>query len=94
MVICAEAGFSLDATLVRVSRELGNSLPELAEEFAITAAELTFLPDRRAASRILIIARIPMPYALSSTLYSRPRNLAPRWLNLYASCPPSHAPRD
>lgn len=49
MVICAEAGLSLDATLLRVSRELANSFPELAEEFAITAAELTFLPDRRAA---------------------------------------------
>jgi tight adherence protein C len=49
MVICAEAGLSLDATLVRVSRELADSFPELAEEFAITAAELTFLPDRRAA---------------------------------------------
>jgi tight adherence protein C len=49
MVICAEAGLSLDATLVRVSRELGNTWSELAEEFAITAAELTFLPDRRQA---------------------------------------------
>jgi len=49
MVICAEAGLSLDATLIRVSRELGNGSPELAEEFAITAAELTFLPDRRQA---------------------------------------------
>jgi tight adherence protein C len=49
MVICAEAGLSLDATLVRVSRELGNTWPELAEEFGITAAELTFLPDRRMA---------------------------------------------
>lgn len=49
MVICAEAGLSLDATLQRVSRELANSFPELAEEFAITAAELTFLPDRRLA---------------------------------------------
>jgi tight adherence protein C len=49
MVICAEAGLSLDATLVRVSRELGNTWPELAEEFGITAAELTFLPERRMA---------------------------------------------
>jgi tight adherence protein C len=49
MVICAEAGLSLDATLVRVSRELAASFPELAEELAITAAELTFLPDRRVA---------------------------------------------
>jgi tight adherence protein C len=49
MVICAEAGLSLDATLVRVSRELASTWIELAEEFAITAAELTFLPDRRQA---------------------------------------------
>jgi tight adherence protein C len=49
MVICAEAGLSLDATLARVSRELGDTWPELAEEFGITAAELTFLPERRMA---------------------------------------------
>ena len=49
MVICAEAGLSLDATLARVSRELGNGAPELGEELAMTAAELTFLPDRRVA---------------------------------------------
>jgi len=49
MVICAEAGLSLDATLVRVARELENTWPELSEEFGITAAELTFLPDRRQA---------------------------------------------
>ena len=49
MVICAEAGLSLDATLVRVSRELETTWPELAEEFGITAAELTFLPERRQA---------------------------------------------
>ena len=49
MVICAEAGLSLDATLVRVSRELEPTWPDLAEEFGITAAELTFLPDRQQA---------------------------------------------
>ncbi len=49
MVICAEAGLSLDSTLVRVSRELGSTWPELAEEFGTTAAELTFLPERRMA---------------------------------------------
>lgn len=49
MIICAEAGLSLDATLARVSRELENACPDLAEELAITAAELTFLPDRRQA---------------------------------------------
>lgn len=49
MVICAEAGLSLDAALARVSRELGNGSPELAEELGMTAAELTFLPERRLA---------------------------------------------
>jgi tight adherence protein C len=41
LVICAEAGLSLDASLIRVSRELELTWPELSEEFGITAAELT-----------------------------------------------------
>ncbi|MGH6740388.1 MAG: type II secretion system F family protein [Bradyrhizobium sp.] len=49
LVICAEAGLSLDASLQRVSRELELTWPELSEEFGITAAELTYLPDRRQA---------------------------------------------
>lgn len=49
MIICAEAGLSLDATLARVSRELASGSADLAEELAITSAELTFLPDRRQA---------------------------------------------
>jgi len=49
LVICAEAGLSLDASLQRVSRELELTWPELSEEFGITAAELTYLPERKAA---------------------------------------------
>jgi tight adherence protein C len=49
MVICAEAGLSLDALLKRVSEEFGRSCPELADELAITSLELGFLPDRRQA---------------------------------------------
>lgn len=49
LVICAEAGLSLDASLVRVSRELESTWPELSEEFGITAAELTYLPERKQA---------------------------------------------
>jgi len=49
MVICAEAGLSLDASLTRVSRELEPTWPEVSEEWGITAAELTFLPERRQA---------------------------------------------
>ena len=49
MVICAEAGLSLDATLQRVSRELGKTWPELADEFSLTAVEIGFMPERRQA---------------------------------------------
>ena len=49
MVICAEAGLSLDATLERVGRELRNSWPEMADEVSLTSIELNFLPERRMA---------------------------------------------
>ncbi len=49
MVICAEAGLSLDATLVRVAEEMGGSQPEMADELGLTAVELSFLPERATA---------------------------------------------
>jgi len=49
MVICAEAGLSLDAMLKRVSDEFQQSGPELAEELQLTSLEVGFLPDRRQA---------------------------------------------
>ena len=49
LVICAEAGLSLDAALTRVARELGPSAPHLADELGLTAVELGFLPNRRQA---------------------------------------------
>jgi tight adherence protein C len=49
LVICAEAGLTVDAAFNRVSRELGKAYPELGEEFALTAIELGFLTDRRQA---------------------------------------------
>ncbi|MGJ0620401.1 MAG: type II secretion system F family protein [Methylocystis sp.] len=49
MVICAEAGLSLDALMKRVAEEFGTSCPELADEMSITSLELGFLPDRRQA---------------------------------------------
>jgi tight adherence protein C len=49
LVICAEAGLSLDAALDRVANEIARSDPELAEEIGLTAIELGFLPDRRQA---------------------------------------------
>ena len=47
MVICVEAGLSMEAAFNRVAREIADSAPELAEEVLLTTAELSFLPDRR-----------------------------------------------
>ena len=60
MVICAEAGLSLDATLLRVSQEMERSAPELADEFSLTGLELGFLPDRRKALQNLTL-RVDLP---------------------------------
>ncbi|MEE4349175.1 MAG: type II secretion system F family protein [Pacificimonas sp.] len=49
LVICAEAGLTVDAAFNRVSKELGKGFPELADEFALTAIELGFLQERRQA---------------------------------------------
>lgn len=49
LVICADAGLSLDAAIKRVGAEIGPTSPELADEIGLTAVELSFLPDRRKA---------------------------------------------
>ncbi len=54
LVICAEAGQSLDAALTRVSNELDRFCPELADELGLAAVELGLLPNRRDALENLI----------------------------------------
>lgn len=49
LVICAEAGLTVDAAFGRVARELGRGYPELGDEFQLTAIELGFLTERRMA---------------------------------------------
>ncbi|RYD26108.1 MAG: type II secretion system F family protein [Lysobacteraceae bacterium] len=49
LVICAEAGLTVDAAFNRVARELGKAYPELGDEFTLTAIELGFLAERRQA---------------------------------------------
>ena len=49
LVICAEAGLTLDAAFNRVAKELGRAYPELGDEFALTAIELSFLSERKLA---------------------------------------------
>ncbi|MEZ5742691.1 MAG: type II secretion system F family protein [Sphingomonadaceae bacterium] len=49
LVICAEAGLTVDAAFERVAKELGRAYPELGDEFSLTSIELSFLTERRQA---------------------------------------------
>lgn len=60
LVVCAEAGLTLDSALGRVSKELGRAYPELADEFSLTAIELGFLPERRKAL-LNLAERVDLP---------------------------------
>jgi tight adherence protein C len=49
LVVCVEAGLSLEDGIQRVARELEVSQPALADELALTWAELNILPSRAQA---------------------------------------------
>jgi tight adherence protein C len=49
MLICVESGMSIESAFTKVAAEIGSQSPELAEELALTTAELSYLPDRRQA---------------------------------------------
>ncbi len=49
LLICVESGMSVEAAFRRVAEEIGAQSVELAEEFVLTNAELSFLEDRRQA---------------------------------------------
>lgn len=49
LVICVESGSSIEGAFARVTDELADSSPELAEELGLTTAELSYLGDRRQA---------------------------------------------
>lgn len=49
MLICVESGMSIEAAFTKVAAEIGVQSVELAEELALTCAELSYLPDRRQA---------------------------------------------
>ena len=69
LVICAEAGLTLDAALTRVVREMGQTSPDLCDEFNLTAIELGFLPERKIALQNLA-NRVDLPAikAVTTTL--------------------------
>lgn len=49
LLICVQSGMSVEAAFGKVSREVGAQSMELAEELSLTTAELSYLPERRAA---------------------------------------------
>ncbi|MBB4657732.1 type II secretion system F family protein [Parvularcula dongshanensis] len=49
LLICVESGMSIEAALQKVTQEVAASSPELAEEYGLTTAELSYLSDRRIA---------------------------------------------
>jgi tight adherence protein C len=49
LLICVESGMSIEAGFRKVSEEIGTQSVALAEEFTLTTAELSYLPDRRQA---------------------------------------------
>lgn len=49
LLICVEAGMSIEAAVSKVSQEVGSSSIELAEELTLLSAELSYLPNRSMA---------------------------------------------
>ncbi|MCP8885250.1 type II secretion system F family protein [Devosia sp. XJ19-1] len=46
LLLCVEAGMSMEHAFKRVAKEIGGQSVELAEELTLTTAELSFLEDR------------------------------------------------
>jgi tight adherence protein C len=49
ILICVQAGMSVEAGFAKVAKEIGAQSMELAEELSLTTAELSYLQDRRQA---------------------------------------------
>ncbi len=49
MLICVESGMSIEHAIRKVSKEIGGQSIPMAEELTLTAAELSYLSDRRQA---------------------------------------------
>jgi len=49
LLICVQAGMSVEAAFGKVAKEISGQSIELAEEFSLTTAELSYLQERRQA---------------------------------------------
>lgn len=55
LLICVESGMGIESAFRKVSEEIGVQSLELAEELALTTAELSYLSDRRTAYQNLAL---------------------------------------
>ncbi|MBN8551379.1 MAG: type II secretion system F family protein [Caulobacterales bacterium] len=49
LLICVESGMSIEAAITKVGSEIGGQSIDLAEEYTLLSAELSYLPERRMA---------------------------------------------
>ncbi len=69
LVICVDAGLSMEGALSRVVEELNDAAPDLSEELGVCAAELAFLSERRLAwENLSDRTGLPEVRTLSTTL--------------------------
>lgn len=74
LLICVESGMSVEAGLARVAAEVGSQSNELAEELALTNAELSFLPERtQAYENLAIRTDLPGVKAVTTSLIQAER---------------------
>ncbi len=69
LLICVESGLGIEAAFSRVTEEIMEGHPVLAQEIGLTSAELTFLGDRRQAyENFHLRTGLPVAKALATTL--------------------------
>jgi tight adherence protein C len=74
LLICVQAGMSIEAAFGKVSKEIGIQSLELAEELSLTTAELSYLQERRQAYENLgVRTGIPGIRAVSTALIQAER---------------------
>ncbi len=74
LLICVEAGMSIEAAFNKVAEEIGSQSIELAEELSLTTAELSYLQERRQAfENIGIRTGLPGVKAVGTSLVQAER---------------------
>jgi tight adherence protein C len=69
LVICVEAGLSIEGAFARVTEEIADGSPVLSQEFGLTSAELAYLGDRgKAYANLADRTGLPAAKALATAL--------------------------